>query len=44
MSRVHAFGKWLLFTANEQFFNYIMARISYFGWDDDVHFVLDQHI
>jgi len=30
-------------TPNEQFFSYIMARISYIQWnDDDVHFVLDQ--
>jgi hypothetical protein len=28
----------------QQFFNYIMARTSYFEWDDDeVRFVLDQH-
>jgi hypothetical protein len=28
----------------QQFFNYIMARTSYFQWDvDEVHFVLDQH-
>ena len=28
---------------NQQFFNYIMARTSYFPWDDDeVHFFLDQ--
>jgi predicted alpha/beta hydrolase len=29
---------------NDQFFSYIMARTSYFQWndDDDVSFVLDQ--
>jgi len=28
----------------QQFFSYIMARTSYFQWnDDDVHLVLDQH-
>ena len=27
----------------EQFFSYIMARTRYIWWDDDVHFVLDQH-
>jgi hypothetical protein len=28
---------------NEQYFNYIMVRISYNRWDyNDVHFVLDQ--
>jgi hypothetical protein len=28
----------------QQFFNYIMARTSYFQWDvDEVHFVLDQY-
>jgi len=30
-------------TPNEQFFSYIMARTSYFQWNDDVRFVLDQH-
>jgi hypothetical protein len=29
---------------NEQFFIYIMTRISYIKWDDDgICFVLDQH-
>jgi hypothetical protein len=28
----------------QQFFSYIMARSTYFQWDDDeVRFVLDQH-
>jgi hypothetical protein len=28
----------------QQFFNYIMARTSYFQWDvDEVRFVLDQY-
>ena len=28
----------------QQFFSYIMARTSYFQWEDDeVRFVLDQH-
>ena len=29
----------------QQFFNYIMARTTYFQWDDDdeVRFVLDQY-
>jgi hypothetical protein len=32
-------------TQNEQFFSYTMARTSYNQWhDDDVSFVLDQHI
>ena len=30
--------------SSEQFFSYIMVRISYIQWyDDDVHFALDQH-
>ena len=28
---------------NQQFFSYIMERISYIRWND-VHFVLDQHV
>jgi hypothetical protein len=28
---------------NEHFFSYIMARTSYFRWDDDVLCALDQH-
>jgi hypothetical protein len=31
-------------TPTQQFFSYIMTRISYFQWNyDEVHFVLDQH-
>ena len=31
-------------TPIQQFDSYIIARTSYFQWDDDeVHFVLDQH-
>jgi len=30
---------------DEQFVSYIMARTSYFQWNDDaVRFVLDQHV
>jgi hypothetical protein len=37
-------SEWLLFNANSEIFSYIMARTSYFQWDDDeVHFVLDQN-
>ena len=36
-------SEWLLFNANSAIFSYIMARTSYFHWDDDeVGFVLDQ--
>jgi hypothetical protein len=28
---------------NEQFVSYIMARTRFIRWDDDVHFVIDQH-
>jgi hypothetical protein len=27
---------------NEEFVSYIMTRTSYFQWNDDVHFALDQ--
>jgi len=34
----------LLLTPIQQFFSYIMARTSYYQWDDDeVRFILDQH-
>ena len=29
---------------NKQFVSYIVARTSYIQWDDDVCFVLDQHV
>ena len=32
-------------TPNEPFFSYITARTSYIRWyDNNVHFVLDQHV
>ena len=28
---------------NEKFFSYMMTRMSYIQWDDDIRYVLDQH-
>ena len=39
-------SEWLLFNAKlEQFFSYTMAKTSCIRWNDnDVYFVLDQHV
>ena len=37
-------SEWLLFDAKWAIFSSVMARTSYFQWNDgDVRFVLDQH-
>ena len=38
-------SEWVSFNATSAIFSSIMARTSYFQWDDDeVRFVLDQHV
>ena len=31
-------------TQSEKIFSYIMTRTNYIPWDDDVRFIIDQHV
>ena len=46
MVKLQYYNEWMSLTPFQQFISYIMARTSYFQWDDDddeVRFVPDQY-